>query len=284
MVDRDSRAGGKGSFRRNRTLTDGTDQSAASRSERAVSHTLRQRRRKLRSYLVAILIAASGLAYLVSQLTVKSEITLASPIAAVEPQKSYARSLNTYYHSHPAERFRFALDEANLRRALVEKHPEIDRIEMTRGNGIGVSRLIITPRRPVARWTVDGQMEYVDGSGIAFKKNYYDEPGVAVIDNSGLSPYAGNALVSGRILSFIGQTVGLSGTFKLQVQQVLIPPQSARTLEFRFADIKPLIKMTIDRPAGEQLEDAAHAIRWLDARSLSPGYVDVRVSGKAYYR
>jgi hypothetical protein len=44
------------------------------------------------------------------------------------------------------------------------------------------------------------------------------------------------------------------------------------------------VKLLIDRGAGEQVEDMDHALVYLKSHGLAPGYIDVRVSGKAFYK
>jgi hypothetical protein len=44
------------------------------------------------------------------------------------------------------------------------------------------------------------------------------------------------------------------------------------------------VKFSVDRAVGEQAEDAARAVRYLDGKGMSPEYLDVRISGKAFYK
>ena len=44
------------------------------------------------------------------------------------------------------------------------------------------------------------------------------------------------------------------------------------------------IKMTVDRPAAGQVEDAVRAIRYLTNRGVAAEYIDVRVSRRAFYK
>ena len=43
-------------------------------------------------------------------------------------------------------------------------------------------------------------------------------------------------------------------------------------------------KMTMERGSAVQMEDAERMMRYLDGKDLHPGYVDLRVEGKAYYK
>ena len=44
------------------------------------------------------------------------------------------------------------------------------------------------------------------------------------------------------------------------------------------------IKMNVDRGSAESVEDADRMIKYLNAKGIAPGHLDVRVEGKAYYK
>ena len=43
-------------------------------------------------------------------------------------------------------------------------------------------------------------------------------------------------------------------------------------------------KVSLDRGTGVTAEDISRMLKYLQDRGLTPGYVDVRVEGKAYYQ
>mgnify|MGYP006147020189 CR=1 FL=1 len=66
----------------------------------------------------------------------------------------------------------------------------------------------LTFRKPVVSWDIKGQKYYVDANGDAFQINYYGEPAVTVVDESGIDPSTG-AIASGRFLRFMGRLISL---------------------------------------------------------------------------
>ena len=82
----------------------------------------------------------------------------------------------------------------------------------------------------------------------------------------------------------MGRAVGLSKTEGYNVQQVIIPSGTTREVELRVEGVDYPIKLSVDRSAGEQAEDMARVIKYLKDKNIKPEYIDVRVSGKAFYR
>ena len=138
-------------------------------------------------------------------------------------------------------------------------------------------------RQPIASWVLTGKQYFVDGEGIPFEKNYYETPVVSVIDQSGIQQTPGTAVASSRFLAFVGRVVSEAGKYSLVVEQAVIPAGTTRQLEVKVQGRGYPIKLSLDRPAGEQVEDMKNALGYFDARQ-APQYVDVRVSGRAYYR
>ena len=68
------------------------------------------------------------------------------------------------------------------------------------------------------------------------------------------------------------------------MQQVIIPASTTRQVELRIKKVSYPVKFSVDRPAGEQTEDMARVIKYLKSKGVNPDYVDVRVSGKAFYK
>jgi hypothetical protein len=140
-------------------------------------------------------------------------------------------------------------------------------------------------RSPVAGWQINSKQYYVDSKGYPFDINYFPTPSVQIIDNSGISYKIGTtAIASNRFLGFIGRIVSLTKSSGYTVSQALLPPNTTRELDIRLKEVGYYIKFSIDRPAGEQVEDMVTAIKYFSARGQTPKYIDARVSGKAFYR
>lgn len=69
-----------------------------------------------------------------------------------------------------------------------------------------------------------------------------------------------------------------------EIDHVVLPFQKARELDIYFKDRGEYYKMTMERGSAVQMEDAKRMMGYLDERDLHPGYVDLRVEGKAYYK
>jgi hypothetical protein len=271
-------------FRRNRTLS-GVVREAPEVSARVRVHHLARQRRKVGSMLLLILVGIGLLALLLTQFTAKVIITSASTSVSNSIDGIiYEEMINDYLGIHPAERLRFILNEQELSNYAAAVVPEVASVDQTGSENIVETRFSITFREPIAGWQINGRQFYVDDHGIVFDKNYYTEPTVQIIDESGLSPEQGSTVASARFLSFVGRVVGLSKDRGYEVTEAILPSGTTRQLEIRIKGVSPRVKLSIDRGAGEQVEDMARALNYLTERKLKPSYVDVRVSGRAVYR
>lgn len=198
----------------------------------------------------------------------------------------YAKKVQPYLDAHPLQRLRATLDTNQLAHYLQENGcPEVESVSphLTFA-GIGMSRMTLTMRHPAVVWKTGTVKLYVDVNGHAFQTNYYDEPNVEVVDQTGIQTNNNQVLASNRFLGFIGRTIGRFESQGFDVTKVVLPANTTRQLLLSINNIAYPVRISVDRPAGEQAEDAARAIRYLDTHGISAQYVDVRVSGKAYYK
>lgn len=277
-------------FKRNRTLTGSlssrvastTESSAQLKSPRVHAHELTTKRRHIGATLLFVLVGAAMLYGLIMQFT--AGVTVKAQDLSIQLDSSYESAIQSYFASRPIERLRFLINTEHLNEYLQSKTPEVASVKVDGSAGFGRSRFIVTMREPIAGWSINGQQQYVDSSGTPFARNYFPSPQVQIVDNSGVQVQAGQAVASNRFLAFVGRAVGLSQAQGLKVTQVIIPSGTTRQVELRLDGVGYPIKFSVDRAAGEQVEDMARTIRWVSAHKLSPQYLDVRVSGKAYYR
>lgn len=280
-------------FRRNRTLTGSSSANIASsnelnaelRSPRAHVHHLTNLRRRLLFYFSCVALVSFGLYVLVSQLVAVTAITVSgvAPLTA-SAQKDYQEAFDSYYAARPAERFRFILDEDALLSHVQASKPEVDTFRIEPGSTPGEASIVITARRPIARWSIDGVNHYVDGNGIVFSKSYFGDPELQIVDNSGLQASSSKLVASNRFLGFIGRVIAKSATNGLSVEKVTIPGLTTRQVAVTLEGQATEFKLSVDRSAGNQVEDIARINRYLLANKLAPGYVDVRIAGKAFYK
>lgn len=281
-------------FRRNRTLTGSLSSDVSSvneygynaqlRSSRVHAHHLRRHRRHALGGLFLTLAICLGLAALIWQSVVSVSITSTVVINDKEP---YMQKIEDYLQNHPFERFRFALNTQSLT-SYLQAHdmPEVESISGTieQGTGIGSAKLHVTFRHPVVVWQTAGVTMYVDAKGNSFQRNYYSEPSVRVVDQTGIQSQDNQVLASNRFLSFIGKVVGRMQENGYKVDQMILPANTTRQVQVKLQGISYPVKLSVDRPVGEQAEDAARAISYLQRNNVTPQYVDVRVSGRAFYQ
>lgn len=278
-------------FRRNRTLTGsvssrigaaGESQSNL-KSARVQAHELADQRRRIAGILLVIVAVAGLLAVLLWQFT--AHVVLATPgVSSKIDTAKYDKAIQDYYGQHPFERLRFATNQQRLTDYVRSVTPEVEKVSVTGSAGFASSRLSVVMRRPIAGWKIDTTQYYVDGQGVSFVTNYFGSPAVQIVDQSGVRLEAGTAIASNRFLGYVGRTVATAGQNGLVVEQVIIPAGTTREINLRIKDVNSLIKLLIDRPVGQQIEDLVRALSYFKAKGQQPEYIDVRVSNKAYYK
>lgn len=277
-------------FRRNRTLVGSLSSEVRSASERSGGlhsprthvHRLTAHRRLLASIFVVVIAAACLLTWLLYEFTadVAVSATDSPPIDATR----YQKIINNYLDSHPIERLRFALNDSGLTQYLSQAAPEVASVQANGAAGFATSQFDLTFRHPVASWLINSTQYYVDQNGVPFELNYYDKPSVKIIDQSGIPETAGIAVASSRFLGFVGRAVTLAQADKLVIRQAIIPASTTHQIEVILAGHKYPVKLSLDRPVAGQVEDMANAIKYFDTHHIHPAYIDVRVSGEAYYK
>lgn len=288
---RESENAGRTMFKRNRTLVGSLSASVSSASElsgdlqspRAHAHHLTAHRRRLSSILFAVVAIAGLLVWLLYEFTAGIHISSINSGGAID-QGRYQQAINNYFGIHPIERLRFALNERQLTTYVSQQVPEVAAITSNGAAGFATGQFDIEFREPIASWLIGSKQYYVDKDGVSFGQNYFDEPQVRIIDQSGVPQEAGTAVASSRFLTFVGRTVDTARTNGLIVEQAIIPASSIRQIEIKVKGHSYPIKLSLDRPVGEQVEDMKNAIAFFDNKKVNPEYIDVRVSGKAFYK
>lgn len=277
-------------FRRNRTLTGSassrvsalSESSAHLKSSRVQVHELVKKRRHIGGMLVVAVGMCLILSGLIWQFTAGAVVRAQDIKTDLTP--NYEQIIQSYYSAQPIERFRFLLNSDHLNEYIQSKAPEIEHIEAVEAAGFGNTLFDVVMRKPIAGWNINSSQQYVDSAGTAFERNYYSTPAVQVVDKSGIQVKTGQAVASNRFLGFVGRAVGLSKKYGYKVTQVIIPSGATREIQLKIDGVGYPVKLSADRPAGEQAEDMRRAIKWLRSQNKTPKYLDVRVSGKAFYR
>lgn len=282
-------------FRLGRTLTGSRSAYIASSNElnaemvspRAKTHHLVRHRRRIFGRLMLVVVLCVGLYLFMGQLiaTIHIRATLGSTVTSLSATQTaaYMETADKYFSRRINERFAPNLSTADLTSFMQSSHPEIESLRIEPAGGFGEAQLELTMRRPVARWVVDGKTQFVNENGVVFDRNFYTDPKVKIIDKNA-TELNGGLVASNRFLSFVGQVVGDLEARGLTVTKATIPTLTTRQLEVHIQGVKPYFKLTIDRSVGEQSEDIARIVRYFEKRGTKPGYVDVRVKGKAFYK
>lgn len=280
-------------FRRNQTITGSSSSSvnavtsheAQLRSARQEAHQLRHKRRSLLSLAIVILAAAGVLFVMLYQSVLSVDVALYGQIGALnQSQEAGLRKvIDQYYGGNPFQRIRAFFSPSQLASYMqMHGHPEVDSILSLDPKALGVAVITLKVREPIASWTIGGVEHFVDNRGIVFNENYYAAPPIAIVDQSNIAPAQGE-IASSRLLQFIGIASAKLKANKYTIHQVILPANTTREVEFVLST-GPALKMTIDRSAGEQCEDAVRALQYFAAHGITISYADVRVSRQAYYQ
>lgn len=271
-------------FRRGRTVAGDSKNRPALALARDDLRSLARRRssalRLLLGSLAVVIITTFILGFSIHNQVV---ITDNQQVSGQELQ-NYAKIIDDYFYERPLERLKLALDIDALNTFLTARAPEVLAVDSIETNFVQASLIRLRFRRAVVMWQNGEEKNFVDKAGVAFSKNYFEEPAVSVIDKSGVSLGRLKQVANNDFLGFIGQVVALSSEKNLQVEQVVIPPLTTRQLELRFKDKPYAVKMTSQANVAKQVEDASKAVKYLQNNNLTPAYIDVRVERKVYYK
>lgn len=281
-------------YRRNRTLTGSLSSTVASanehrselKSSRVQSHHLRRHRRRLFMAFVVVAAVAAALMWAIWQSIVTVNITTIDGASQPLNSQKYTDEIQNFLSSHPFERNRTTLDTAMLSAYMQEKFPEIQQMTLADTHTkIGDATFAVVMRQPVVSWQTGATRLYVDSNGISFEHNFYTNPTVQVVDETGIQAVNNHILASNRFLGFIGLVIGHLESQGFTATKVVLPIETTHQLLVSIKGVRYPIKFSTDRSAADQAEDAARAIKYLASKHIRPSqYMDVRVSGRAYYK
>jgi cell division septal protein FtsQ len=280
-------------FRRSRTLTGTTSNKVKPSAEGSASqlktprlkeHELLMKRGRVLRLLGFTILCIAVLVLLIANFISAPPLIFAQKSAMKPAIAIYQDSIQQYFSTRPFERFGFSLNSEQFETFMQKQHSEIQTVVVDRDWYGGNVQLRITFRRPILVWQFKDQRFFVDDQGISFTYDHFNAPLVAVIDQSGVTPEDGNAVASQRFIRFLGKMVGaVNGNQQGRVVSVIIP-SSTREIDLKLEGREYPIKTHIDRDPLQQAEDIAHALGYFDQQGVKPAYVDVRVTGKAFYK
>jgi hypothetical protein len=279
-------------FRRSRTLTGTTSPKVATSNEarsqlktkRLQVHELHQLRNRILRILCMIVVVVAVLCYIVANYIGNIQLVYTQP-GGKPLTSNYQQSVLGYFDKHPLERFGFTVNAKQLAFGVQAAHPELISVDVDRNWYGGSVQFILSFRRPVLVWETGGHRFYVDDHGVAFEYDHFGGKYVSVIDQSGISPSAsGGTVASNHFINFLGKMVGaVNAAGKGSVTEIVIPA-STREVDLKLEGRGYPIKTHTDRDPLQQAQDIMTTLKWLDDKNLKPEYVDVRVSGRAYFK
>ena len=102
-------------------------------------------------------------------------------------------------------------------------------------------------------------------------------PTAEVVDESGVG-------VPKRVMEFLGLVERDFTDVGYTMTRAAVPAGKRREVDVYVDGVPYYIKMNVDRGSAVSVEDADRMIKYLNAKEIVPGYLDVRVEGKAYYK
>ena len=107
-------------------------------------------------------------------------------------------------------------------------------------------------------------------------------PTIEIIDENAAAASEG---ISGRMKDYIGQAEADFRSLGYKPTKAVLPSGSIREIDFYLEGYDGFIKMVVDRETAVSVEDADRMIRYLKSREITKfGYIDVRLSGRAYWK
>jgi hypothetical protein len=276
-------------FRRNQTLSSFRRPATEQESERRQLHHLTSTRRKVGGAFLAVAGVIALLAIIVTQFVAEVGVTSSSTsISRSIDTARYEASINEYYGRHPIERVRLFLNQDGLYRYVSASHPEVGALSLSSVSDVIKAQFSLEFRKPIAGWQINAKQLFVDSQGVVYEENYYNAPSVQIVDDSGVTPEQGSAVASARLLSFVGRATHEAGERGYPITSVVLPAGATRLLELRSEGqgrpTRPVVRVTVDRGAREQVEDMSRVFAYLEKTNTQAEYVDVRLAGKAIYR
>lgn len=283
------------SFRRSRTMqgTTSSNVKAANqnRAELKSDRLKKQQQDKRKKRAMIIIGSFAGIilciSYLVSQYVVGvSQVSFQPAVERAPSSELYKKAIDSYLNEQPSTRFHFALDQKRLTQYVTEQLPEVKKVTSS-GISSNHIQVVVELRKPIVGWKIGNGQSYVDEEGVAFTNNYFAQPAVSVVDKSGVNADQDTTKVvaSERFLKFLGRLVALTNTSGLgEVKEASIPKATTRQIDIKLKDRSYLIKTHIDRDPAATVEDIKRVVGFLEQKKVTPSYIDVRVSGRAFYK
>ena len=104
------------------------------------------------------------------------------------------------------------------------------------------------------------------------------QPTVPIVDEAGVA-------VSRKVREFVGYLEQDLKEYGITLARAVLPRNKTREVDVYVTDFEGYFKLSVDRGAGVSAEDMDRILRFLKGQGITGvEYVDLRVSGKGYYK
>ncbi|MBQ6486334.1 hypothetical protein IJI76_01220 [Candidatus Saccharibacteria bacterium] len=103
-------------------------------------------------------------------------------------------------------------------------------------------------------------------------------PTVEIIDEGG------SGYVTDKIKTYVGKIERDLNDLGYKLIRAIIPAAKTREIDVYIEGRNEYYKCHLDRDTAETAEDVGRMVNYLDSKEIKPTYVDVRLSGRAYYK
>lgn len=130
-----------------------------------------------------------------------------------------------------------------------------------------------------------GLLAYMGARGVVIEAQKDPKnPGAEYQIQAEVVDETGSEQISRRTLDYIGLLEQDLNELGIKMTRATLPVNTSRELYIDTDAGTTYFKVSLDRGTGVTAEDIARMLKYLQDRGLAPGYVDVRVEGKAYYQ
>ena len=103
-------------------------------------------------------------------------------------------------------------------------------------------------------------------------------------ENTGKNSKSEKAEISERVKEYVAQFESDLKDLGYEVEKAVLPAGMIREVDIYVKGKKTYFKTNLDRGTAVEAEDLVRSLKYLQANELEPGYVDIRVEGKAFYK
>lgn len=271
------------SYHQNRALTN-------ERSDRGDDATKLQKRHTGINRLKLIVMLAAIIIVLILELPVSSNakiVIIGEAKASVSlPTASYRAATEHILNGSLTDRTKLTLNSSALAAQLKKQFPEIDSVNISYSVFSWRPTISLKLSRPVLIIEDAGSNTYlVSNSGIVVGMGSVAKSNLPLVkDDSSLSPVTGQPILPANYVNFISELLAQLAANGVSVSQLILPKASAE-LDLTPKGQNYFVKFNLQGDAEEQAGTYLAAAHYLSKQGIHPGsYIDVRLSGRAYYK